>query len=52
MLCVVNPEMVEVVYQKLSDADPVQVNINVFIAAFMTLRCRIADYQNIMIAYH
>ena len=35
-LRIITPEMVKVVYQNIDDADPVQVNINIFVACFTT----------------
>ena len=40
-LRVVTPEMVEVSYQNIDDADPVQVNINIFVACFTTCLARL-----------
>lgn len=44
-LCVINPEMVEVVYKNVADADPVQVNINNFEPCFTTCWARLKLYQ-------
>ena len=44
-LRVVSPEMVEVVSKSVEDADPVQVNINIFVACFTTCWARLKLYQ-------
>ena len=44
-LCVMNEEMVEVVYKHVQDADPIQVNINIFVACFTTCWARLKLYQ-------
>ena len=44
-LRVVTPEMVEASYQNIDDADPVQVNINIFVACFTTCWARLKLYR-------
>ena len=36
IVCVMNNEMIELVYRHVIDEDPVQVNINIFVACFTT----------------
>lgn len=45
MVRVVTEKMVEVVYQHVSEADPVQPNINIFVAAFTTCYARLKLYR-------
>ena len=40
-----NDEMVEVVYKQVQDADPIQVNINIFVACFTTCWARLKLYR-------
>ena len=40
-----NDEMVEVVYKHVQDADPIQVNINIFVACFTTCWARLKLYR-------
>ena len=44
-LRVITLEMVEAVYQHTSDADPVQVNINIFVACFTMCWARLKLYH-------
>ena len=44
-LRVMNDEMIEVVYRHVQDEDPVQVNINVFVACFTTCWAGLKLYQ-------
>ena len=44
-LRVMNDEMIEVVYRHVRDEDPVQVNINIFVACFTTCWARLTLYQ-------
>lgn len=44
-LRVVNPEMIEVVHNNVPDCDPVQVNINIFVACFTTSWARLKLYR-------
>ena len=43
-LRVINDEMIEVVYKHIQEADPVQVNINIFVACFTTCWARLKLY--------
>ena len=40
-----NDEMVEVVHKHVQDADPIQVNINIFVACFTTCWARLKLYR-------
>ena len=42
---IVNEEMIEVVYDNVIDYDPVQVNINIFVACFTTCWARLKLYR-------
>ena len=42
---VVNPEMLEVVYNNITEAVPIQPNINIFVAAFTTCHARLHLYR-------
>ena len=44
-LRIMNDEMIEVVYRHVQDEDPVQVNINIFVACFATCWARRKLYQ-------
>ena len=44
-LRVMNDEMVEVVYKHVQEADPIQVNINIFVACFTTCWARLKLYR-------
>ena len=44
-LCVVNLEMVEVVYKHLQDKDPIQVNIDICVACFAMCWARLELYR-------
>lgn len=44
-LRVINDEMIEVVYKHVSDEDPVQVSINIFVACFTTCWIRLKNYR-------
>ena len=44
-LRVTNDEMVEVVYKHVQEADPIQVNINIFVACFATCWARLKLYR-------
>lgn len=43
---IVNEEMLEVVYSNQDECDPVQININIFIACFTTCWARLKLYQD------
>ena len=45
-LRVINDEMVEVVYRHVDETDPVQVNINIFVACFTTCWARLKLYRD------
>ena len=44
-LRVMNDEMVEVVYKQVQEADPVQANINIFVACFTMCWARLELYR-------